>query len=155
MGMTPKTPAAELHLFQGVWFPTHMSCDGLPPEIFEPTFPTHRHLFLLTIVDEMFHCISNLNPEYYASGGRLRVFPDVGRLTLEYVQIPPEFYTPYAYRVSGDQLLLQSGGFPWSGKHDSVASIRYVRIAAKPTPEIAAVIENITHSWMWYWNPGR
>lgn len=151
MASASKSVDAVLALLQGVWFPTHMSVDGRPVFTFEPAFPAPREPWLLTVVGDTGHITSNA--DYYATGGRLRVLPEAGRLTFEYPPIPPEFDTHFAFRLDADELQLQSGGYPWSGPHDAVAATRYVRVAAEPTPEMAALIESVVRSWVWY--PGR
>jgi hypothetical protein len=128
-----------------------MSVDGRLVATFEPAFPAPPQPWLLTIVGDTGHITSNA--DYYATGGRLRVLPEVGRFAFEYPQLPPEFATQFAFRLDAGELLLQTGGFPWSGPHDAGAATRYVRIAEEPTPEMAALIEREVRSWAWY--PGR
>jgi hypothetical protein len=151
--MESHSPDVVLNRLQGVWFPTHVSLDGQLVATFEPALPTPQspYLWLLTVVGDTFHITSNA--EYYASGGMLRMGPEPGRLTYEIPQLPLEAHPQYAYQLSGDELFMQSGGFPWSGKYDSVAAIRYVRVASVPTPEMVALIEGVMRNCGWF--PGR
>ncbi len=85
----------------------------------------------------------------YATGGWVQVPPAEGRLTLVNPPLQEEFNTQYVYRLTGDELLLWSGGFPWSGKLDPNAEARYVRVAPGPTPEMAALFEEGKRGWVW------
>jgi hypothetical protein len=151
MGEALKTADAVLALLQGVWFPTQMSADGRLLATYEPSFPAPRSPWLLTVVGDTWHVTSNA--EYWATGGRLREMAEAGRMTFLYPPLPSEIDTHFAFRLDGDELLLQSGGFPWSGPRDAAAATRYVRVAAVPTPAMAALIECVVRSWVWH--PGR
>lgn len=139
------TTAEVLDRLQGVWFPTHLTVDGRLCWTHEPVFPAGREPWLMTVVRDTAHVTSM--HEYYATGGWLRVLPASGRLTLVYPQLPEEYHSRFAYRLSGDELLLCSGGFPWSSRHDTSSETRYVRVASEPTPEMAALISKAVHGW--------
>jgi hypothetical protein len=140
-------PTDELVRLQGVWFPTHITVDGQLTWEAEPRFPTGREPWLLTVLGGTAHVTAEA--EYYATGGRLRADPAAGRLVLEYPELPAEWATRSAYRLAGDVLETATGGFPWSGPHDMVSTTRYVRVAAGPTPAMAALIEQVMRSWVW------
>ena len=142
-----ETAVRVLDQLQGVWFPTHLTVDGQLCKTHDPVFPAGRDPWVLTILGDTVHVTAM--HEYYATGGRLQVFPADGRLTLAYAGTPEEFWTRYAYRLAGDELLLSTGVFPWSGPHDPVAATRYVRVAPGPTPEMVALIERVMQGHEW------
>lgn len=142
-----ETAAQVLDRLQGVWFPTHLTVDGQLCKTHDPVFPAGRDPWVLTILGDAAHVTAM--HEYYATGGRLRVAPAEGRLTLAYAGTSDDLWTRYAYRLAGDELLLSTGGFPWSGPHDPVAATRYVRVAPGPTPEMAALIKRVMREHIW------
>jgi hypothetical protein len=140
-------PPTVLDRLQGVWFPTHLSQDGRLTAVHEPAVPAPPGVWLLTIRDDTFHATAN--GAYYASGGRVRLGPEPGRLTFAYAGLPAEYHQRFAYRLAGSVLVMQSGGLPWSQPSDWVMAVRYVRVAAGPTPEMLALIETVMRGAEW------
>jgi len=122
---------------KAVWFPTHISDNGQLVATYEPTLPAGANPWLMTIVGNSWHVTSNA--EYYATGGWLRLIPEEGRLTFVYPLLQREFDSQSAYRLHENELLLQSGGFAWSGEYDCVSTTRYVKVAMSPTLEMTAL----------------
>ena len=151
MGAVAKSTDAVLASLRGVWFPTHSSVDGRLVGTFEPAFPAPPQPWLLTITDAAWHVTSNA--DYYATGGCLRVEAEPGRLTFEYPPLSPEFDQRYLYRLSADELLLQSGGFVWSGPHDGISATRFVRVAVEATTGMKVLFASVERNMPRY--PGR
>ena len=143
---------SPLDLLQGVWFPTHESVDGRLRPVEEPAFPAPPGgPWLLTVQADTVHVTDNA--AYYATGGRVRLGPEPGRLTIEYSGMPAEHDGRFAYRLDGGELHLASGGLPWSRRGDWVTATRYVRVAAEPSPAMTALIDGVMRGW--WWNQGR
>jgi hypothetical protein len=147
----PSSPLAGLDQFQGVWFPTYQSDDGRLWAVHEPAFPSPGGTpWLLTVQGDAFHVTAN--SDYYATGGRVRLGPEPDRLTFVYGMVPAEYaeyHGRFAYRLDGDELHLQSGGLRWSRPGDWVTATRYVRVAAEPSPAMAALIDEVMRGWWW------
>src|SRR5688500_4744987 len=100
----PQPLDEVLALLQGVWVPTHVSMAGRLVSTFEPVFPLTatfepafpaKNPWLLTAVGHAYHS----SADRYIAGGRLRVGPELGRLTFEHPSAPPRFYIRCAYRL--------------------------------------------------------
>jgi hypothetical protein len=133
---------------QGVWFPTHNEEDGRALATYEPSFPAPREPWLLTISRSAWHVTSNA--DYHATGGRIRVETEPGRLTFEYSLLPPVYDTRDAFRLNGEELLLQTGGYAWSGVHGLVTATRYVRVAPEGTAKMKALFAEVERDRSWF-----
>lgn len=134
-------PAGLLVRLQGVWFPVGWAADGhLHPER-QPVFPTKiGDPWVMTIRGDRFHVTAGA--DWYATGGRLRVDPDAGRLSFIYPELPPGWEVHNTFRLSGGELFLHCGGvvgYDAFGTSDT----HYVRVAHVPTPEMTALIDEV------------
>jgi len=141
MGMTNA-----LKLLQGVWFPTHLSFDGGPPQVRTPTFPESRDAPFMTIIGEYFYVTTNA--EYYWAGGRLLLTENPSRMEFAQPCMTEDLRsTPADYVLAGDELLLCSQ--KTSRPFDTEYTTRYLRVAPCPTPEMLAFFESIMKWSMW------
>lgn len=142
------TAADALGQLQGLWFPTRRTVEGQMVSVCVLTYPPPRDVAVMTVIDNTFHITAA--GEYYWTGGRLRVDPAARRLTFVYHPLPAEFDTVSLYELTGDELRICSGGFPWSGPYDDTAlDTEYRRVAAEPTADIRALIESVVGGWCW------
>jgi hypothetical protein len=141
--------SAALDRLQGVWFPIRHSVEGRLRGVNEPSFPPPSTVAALTIQGEYFHVTAAA--EYHYAGGRLRLSggPSTGELVFEYVIVPEEFWTSALYHVAGDELSLWCDGPTPTRRLNVAFATHYRRVAATPTAEMAALIEQYTRWWMW------
>jgi len=72
------------------------------------------------------------------------------QIAFDYAGLPEEFCpSPVDYQLAGDELLLCSQKTARSKCWEDEYTVRYVRVATKPTPEMLSMFELVMQHGLW------